>query len=70
MSWIVIGEVCDGVVFDFMKVWNIGYPGGFMIIYVNSVVVGVICIDMLICEVSVMLFLEVICEVVDLFVLI
>lgn len=34
---IIVGEVCDGVVFILLKVWNIGYFGGFCIIYLNMV---------------------------------
>lgn len=38
LDWIVVGEVCIGVVLLMMfKVWNSGYSGGFLIIYFDIV---------------------------------
>lgn len=39
---IFIGEVCGVEVFDFIKVWGIGYLGGIGMIYVG-IVFGVFC---------------------------
>lgn len=37
---ILVGEVCGFEVFDLLMVWNIGYEGGVVILYVNNFKVG------------------------------
>lgn len=40
LDCIFVGEVCGLEVFDLFMVWNIGYEGGVVMLYVNNVEVG------------------------------